>query len=353
MNEINLEKTSEQVITETQLAIVNSPEISIIAENLNYDNAQEILVFGKEPAEGISKFADRILSNVKQSSIEGSGKMLKELSSIITKFDKNDFEEPKGVLAKIFGGKFDINKLMNKYKSVGSEIDNIYQEIVQYETELKSNNTMLDNLFEENISYYRELEKYVLAGQKVIAKLKNEEIPYYQNLVDTNNNQEDLLYLQKLQTALEMVESRVYDLETARTIAMQTAPQIRMIQTSNYKLIAKINSAFVITIPIFKTGIVQAVALKKQQTVAESMEALDKATNELLLKNAQNIKDQGVKIAQMSSSPSVKIETIEESWNIIKSGIEETKRIEADNKKVREDSMLKLSTINSIKRLEA
>lgn len=349
MNEINLNKPSEEIIEETRLAVVNSPEVNMLAERVNVNNPQEILSFGKEPAENISRFADRILSNVKPSSIEGSGKMLKKLSNIITQFDKKDFEEPKGLLSKIF--KISIEALMEKYKSVGSEIDTVYTEIVSYEADLKNNNEMLDRLFDENITYYRELEKYVCAGRVIADKLKNDEIPYYQNLISTNNNQEDVLYLQKLQTALEMVENRIYDLETARAIAMQTAPQIRMIQNSNYKLISKINSAFVITIPIFKSGIVQAVALKKQAMVAESMEALDKTTNELLLKNAQNIKEQSTKIAQMTSSPAIKIETLEESWNIIKSGIEETKRIEADNKKTREESLLRISEFNDNKKL--
>lgn len=345
MSDINLNKSSEEIIQENKLMVVNSPEVSMLAERMNYDDPQAILSFGKEPAENISKFADRILTNVKASSVEGSGKMLKKLSTVITQFDKKDFDDSKGgFLSKIF--KTDINSIMNKYRSVGSQIDSIYAEICQYETDLKKNNEMLDRLFEENIQYYRELEKYVLAGKKIAEKIKNEEIPYYEGLVQNGTNAEDSLYLQKLQTALDLINNRIYDLETARAVAMQTAPQIRLIQNSNYKLISKISSAFVITIPIFKSGIVQAVALKKQSMVAESMEALDRTTNELLLKNAQNIKDQSIHIAQMSSAPSVSLETLEQSWNTIRDGIEETKRIEAENRRERENSLLKIEDFN-------
>jgi uncharacterized protein YaaN involved in tellurite resistance len=151
------------------------------------------------------------------------------------------------------------------------------------------------------------------------------------------------LNLQSLYNAIDMLKARVYDLELAKVVAMQTAPQIKIIQKSNFKLVGKIHSAFVITIPIFKNGLIQAVTLKRQNLIAESMYALDKTTNELLLKNAENIKNQSIEITKLTGNSTIKIETLESTWNIIKEGINETRRIEEENRKLREEGAKKIN----------
>ena len=128
-------------------------------------------------------------------------------------------------------------------------------------------------------------------------------------------------------------------------VALLTAPQIRMIQRGNNKLIGKINTAFITTIPIFKNGIIQAVNTKRQKLVADSMAELDRRTNELLKKNAQNIATQSVEVARLSGSSSIKMETLEETWNIISRGMQETQQIEEQNKREREESRKRMATL--------
>ena len=161
------------------------------------------------------------------------------------------------------------------------------------------------------------------------------------------------MQLDSLRNAIELLDQRVYDLEMAKMVALQTAPQIRLLQRGNTKLIGKINSAFVTTIPIFKNGLIQAVAAKRQKLVADSMSELDRRTNEMLVKNAQNISQQSVDIARLAGSPSIKIETIEESWNIIIKGMQETKSIEEENKRLREEGTKKLEELqNNFKQMK-
>lgn len=136
-------------------------------------------------------------------------------------------------------------------------------------------------------------------------------------------------------------------------VALLTAPQIRMIQRGNNKLIGKINTAFITTIPIFKNGIIQAVNAKRQKLVADSMAELDRRTNELLKKNAQNIATQSVEVARLSGSSSIKMETLEETWNIISRGMQETQQIEEQNKREREESRKRMATLTeNIKKLQ-
>ena len=118
-----------------------------------------------------------------------------------------------------------------------------------------------------------------------------------------------------------------------------------MIQRGNNKLIGKINTAFITTIPIFKNGIIQAVNAKRQKLVADSMAELDRRTNELLKKNAQNIATQSVEVARLSGSSSIKMETLEETWNIISRGMQETQQIEEQNKREREESRKRMATL--------
>ncbi len=320
-----------------------SPQVMQIASNLNIKDANAILEFGNEPAQQISKFADQILNSIKTSSVEDSGVMIKELTSIMKKFDKQDFEENKtSFLGKLFSKPSKaIDKMLGKYKTIGGEIDKIYTQLSGYKVEINNSNLMLENLYNQNFEYYGELEKYIAAGNMIVEKSESGDLPRLESLA-TNGEQINVINYENFKATLEMLKQRIYDLEMAKMVSLQTAPQIKMIQRGNYKLISKVHSAFIITIPVFKNGIIQAIALKKQKLVADSLAELDRTTNELLMKNAENIRSQSVDIAKLAGGTSVKIETLEKTWNTIMQGIEETKAIEDDNKRLREAGIVKL-----------
>lgn len=320
-----------------------SPQVMQIASNLNIKDANAVLEFGNEPAQQISKFADQILNSIKTSSMENSGVMIKELTSIMKKFDKQDFEESKPTF---FGKLFSkpsqaIDKMLGKYKTIGGEIDKIYTQLSGYKVEINNSNLMLENLYNQNFEYYAELEKFIAAGNMIVEKNESGDLPKLEALA-ANGEQINAINYENAKATLEMLKQRIYDLEMAKMVSLQTAPQIKMIQRGNYKLISKVHSAFIITIPVFKNGIIQAIALKKQKLVADSLAELDRTTNELLMKNAENIRSQSVDIAKLSGGTSVKIETLEKTWNTIMQGIEETKSIEDENKRSREAGIVKL-----------
>ncbi len=336
----------EKKINEVAVKAKTSPEVKALANEIDIRNAQSIMSFGQDTAREISQFSDRILSTISNSSIEDSGRMLTQLNAIMKKFDKSDFEEKKpNFFEKIFHKvKNDIENLINKYQTIDKDITKIYVEIKQYENEINKTNLMLEEMFEKNMVYYENLEKYIYAGQLVVEHIKNSIIPQLEGKA-TSGEQIDALNLQNGMQALEMVEQRVHDLELAKMVALQTAPQIKLIQRGNYNLLRKIGSAFVVTIPVFKSGLIQAIAIKRQKIQADAMEALDKTTNEMLLKNAQNIANQSIDIAKLTSGSSIKIETLEQTFETIMKGIEDTKQIEMENKQKREESRSKLLTL--------
>ena len=244
-----------------------------------------------------------------------------------------------------------IEQIFSKYQTMGREIDKVYVEITKYQDEMKKSIGTLDGLYEQNLKYYLDLEKYVVAGEMLLERLNTELVPMYEERV-RNNDQLAGIELESLKNSVEILEQRIDDLEKARMVALLTAPQIRMIQRGNNKLIGKINTAFITTIPIFKNGIIQAVNAKRQKLVADSMAELDRRTNELLKKNAQNIATQSVEVARLSGSSSIKMETLEETWNIISRGMQETQQIEEQNKREREESRKRMATLTeNIKRI--
>ena len=337
------DKLSEATVSDLKLALRNEPEVQNLARSIDERDQIQILEFGKEPAIEISRFSDQILGNMRTTKVEDSGELLKQLGKIMDRFDKKDFEKTSGGL---FGKLFKkseklVEKLFGKYQTMGKEIDNVYVEISKYQSEMVESTNMLERMYDQNYQFYMTLEKYVVAGELKANELKSNQLPQLEAKA-ASGDQMASMKLDTLRNAVELLEQRIYDLEMAKMVALQTAPQIRLLQRGNTKLIGKINSAFVTTIPIFKNGLIQAVAAKRQKLVADSMNELDRRTNEMLVRNAQNISSQSVDIARLAGSPSIKIETIEESWNIIMKGMQETKSIEEENKRLREEGTKRL-----------
>lgn len=153
--------------------------------------------------------------------------------------------------------------------------------------------------------------------------------------------------IQRLQQALMMLEQRTQDLRTAENVAMQSIPMIKTMEFSNMNLVRKINSAFIITLPVFKQALAQAIMLKRQRIQAEAMSALDEKTNEMLIKNARNTVEQSKMTARMASGSSIKIETLETTWRTIVNGIEETKQIQQNARQKRVEDQARLEQIKT------
>lgn len=304
-----------------------------------------IVKFGSEAAEEVSKSADVVLNGMNMDQINNSGKMLEALDKIMGSFDIDEVKEDKGLFGKLFGNaKKKLEKLLNKYNTMGDEIDKIYTQLKVYEGEIEKANRNLDQMFNSNLEYYHELVKYIAAGEQGCKEL-HEYIEQKEQELATSNNVDLQFEISNLRQAENMLEQRVMDLKTAESIALQSIPMIKTMEFSNANLTRKINSAFIVTLPVFKQALAQAMMLKRQKIQADSMSALDKRTNELLIKNAQNTVEQSKQITRMTNTSSVQIETLEKTWNTIVSGIDETKRIQEEAKKKREEDSKRLDVI--------
>ncbi|MDE6005749.1 MAG: toxic anion resistance protein [Oscillospiraceae bacterium] len=325
---------------------IDMQEIDQLTSQISVDDMDSIVSFGSESAEAISKASDAVLSNMSLSQINESSEMLKSLSRIMDQFNIDELKEPKG-LQKLFNkAQAQIEKVLKKYNGMGSEIDKIYVELRKFQEEIKQSNKKLSTLFESNVEFYHELEKYIYAGDQGCKEIQ-EAIMQTQAELDSTGNQELRFQLQSYQNALALLEQRVQDLRTAEIVAMESIPMLKTMEFSNYNLYRKMESAIIITLPVFKQALAQAILLKRQKIQAEAMSELDAKTNELLMRNAQNTVDQAKMTARMASGSSIQIETLENAWRTITNGIDEVQQIEADAHRKREDDKLRLQAIKN------
>ena len=326
---------------------VNSPEVDALVSTIEIDNLETIVSFGAEAAEEISKASDVVLNSMNMSQLDDSSEMLNTLAKIMSKFDIDEIKENPTLFGKLFGSlRKQLDKILEKYHTMGDEVDKSYVQLKQYEAEIKQSNRKLGQMFDANVGYYHELVKYILAGEQGCRELENY-IAQRQTEMETSGDNSIQFEIQSLQQALMMLEQRTQDLRTAESIAMQSIPMIKTMEFSNMNLVRKINSAFIITLPVFKQALAQAIMLKRQRIQAEAMSALDEKTNEMLIKNAKNTVEQSKMTARLASGSSIKVETLETTWRTIVTGIDETKQIQENARRQRISDQARLENIKA------
>jgi uncharacterized protein YaaN involved in tellurite resistance len=348
-NEIEVVEQYDIVADRQQMDanLTGSPEVDALASTIEVYNLETIVSFGAEAAEEISKASDVALNSMNMSQLDDSSAMLNTLAKIMDKFDIEEIKENPGLFGKLFGSlRKQLDKILAKYHTMGDEVDKIYVQLKQYESEIKQSNRKLNQMFDANVNYYHELVKYILAGEQGCREIEDYIAQRQADMESTGDNSIQF-EIQSLQQALMMLEQRTQDLRTAENVAMQSIPMIKTMEFSNMNLVRKINSAFIVTLPVFKQALAQAIMLKRQRIQAEAMSALDEKTNEMLIKNARNTAEQSKMTARLASGSSIKIETLEATWRTIVSGIEETKQIQENSRKQRIEDQARLENIKS------
>lgn len=334
-----VEKTEE-----LKQELVKNEEVDKLVSTININDVNSIVKFGNEVAVEISKASDQVLNTMDVDKINDSGELLQHLSAIMAQFDAKELEDDgkKGLFANV---RKQLDKLLAKYHTMGDEVDKVYVQLKKYETEIEASNVKLETMFNANIQYYKDLLLYIMAGEQACAELDQYIAEYRKKLEEQPDSGAVAMDLQTLEQTRQVFEQRVMDLKIAENVAMQTVPMLKSMQFSNLNLIRKINSAFIITMPVFKQSLAQAVMLKRQRVQAEAMSALDEKTNELLVKNAENTVAQTKFTTQLASGSSIKVDTLEKTWQTIVDGIEETRKIQDAAKQQRQEDSVRLQKL--------
>ena len=330
---------------ETSKALAHSPEVEALTATIDVTNLDTIVSFGAESAEEISKASDVVLRSMNMAQIDETSKMLATLAKIMDQFDINEIRENPSLFGKMFGNlRKQLDKILAKYHTMGDEVDKIYVQLKQYEAEIKQSNQKLESMFQANVNYYHDLVKYIVAGEQGCQEIADYMAQLEQQMAETGDNSIQF-ELQSLQQAQMMLEQRTQDLRTAESVAMQSIPMLKTMQFSNMNLVRKINSAFIITLPVFKQALAQAIMLKRQKIQADAISALDERTNEMLIKNAKNTVEQAKITTRLASGSSIKADTLETTWRTIVDGIDETRKIQENAHRQRVEDQAKLEKI--------
>ena len=348
--ELNLKITEPQTYSiidtanELKQELASSEEIDKLVSTINANDPNSIITFGNQVAEEISKASDQVLNSMNMTQLDDSSELLNALKNIMDQFHVKELTEEKkaGFFANL---RKQLDKILAKYHTMGEEVDKIYVQLKQYESEISQSNIKLETMYNANIEYYKELLKYIMAGEQACKELDQ----YIEDFkVKVQNNPDSgtaAMDLQTLEQTRSIMEQRVMDLKIAENVAMQTVPMLKAMEFSNINLIRKINSAFIITMPVFKQALAQAVMLKRQRIQANAMKALDDKTNELLLKNAQNTVDQTKLTTQLAMGSSIKVETLEKTWETIVNGIDETRKLQEEARTKRAEDSKRLEKL--------
>lgn len=340
----NLTSTRDRV----KQALISSGEAKKLSDTLSVQNPQSIIEFGKQAAEQMSGCADSILRRQDSNQLTQSNAMMSALTKIMKKVDikeLSEIDDDPNFFERMFNStQRKLEALTAKYNNVGNDIERVCVELRTYEAEIKKSNDDLDKLYANGVDSYQTLLKYVIAGECAIEEVEN----YLNMLSQRDQNDPDVqMETSNVIQAKQLLEQRVQDLRMAEAVALQSLPIIKAMQYGNLNLARKINSSFIVTIPVFKNAVAQALIARRQAIQAQALKKLDDKTNELLLQNAQNAANNMRMTAQLTGSSAIKMETIRDSWATIMQGITDTQAIQNELSKQRESDKVALEQINN------
>ena len=348
------EKAPETVVVETAKP-ENAPQIKLSPEEerlveefsskIDISNSQAVLTYGVGSQKKIAEFSENALERVKTKDLGEIGDMLAGVVGEIRSLEID--EEDKG----FFGFfKKSGNKLANmkaKYDKVEVNVNNISKALEDHQVTLMKDVLMLDKMYELNMNYYKELSMYIMAGKKRLERANNIELPELIKKADESGLPEDTQKAKDFSQMINRFEKKIHDLELTKTVSLQMAPQIRLIQNNDSMMSDKIQSTIVNTIPLWKNQMVIAIGLKHSTDAAKAQRAVSDMTNELLKKNAETLKAATIETAKESERGIIDIETLKSTNKTLISTFDEVIKIQDEGRKKRKEAEAELRNIEN------
>ena len=317
-------------------------QIEAVADKIDIRDSNAVLSYGASAQRKVSDFADGALASVRDKDMGETGQVL---TSLIVEL-KHNGEEKQGVLSKLFGNaEKNFEKLKTQYSTTEANIDRLVKILEGHEEQLLKDIVQLDKLYDKNKLYFKEVSMYIEAGKLRLEKARNEELPALQAKAKETNSPEDAQAAQDFADMITRFEKKLYDLELSRTVCLQAAPEIRMVQNSDTIMSEKIHSTIINVIPMWKTQMVLALNNYHTQKAIEAQNAVTEATNEMLRKNAEALHQSSVETARASERGIVDIETLQHTNQQLISALDEIIQIQADGKVARANAEKELAKI--------
>lgn len=336
--------------------ILASGEIDKLTSEVDLSNTTSIVEFGKAPAAEMARVADQVLAKYNMASIQETSKLVDALLAVMKKVDLDELESAKTLLAKQAKKSFldrfkqsaeeKLNALVGKYRALGGDMEQICSQLVVYEQQIKESNQDIAKMYEQAKVNYRALTAYILAGEQAIKEIEDYRDAKQRELEETGNTNIQF-EIQNINQAVTLMEQRVADLRGAEAVALQSIPTFKIQEYTNANLSRKVNSAFIVTVPAFKTALVNSVVAKQQAIQMQGLAALDEATSMLVRKNADNAVKQLQQSQALANSSAIKADDIEYAWNTIMTGIQQYKDLEKSYKEIRKEEAKRIEDANT------
>ncbi|MFQ8703732.1 MAG: toxic anion resistance protein [Eisenbergiella sp.] len=323
-------------------------QVEAFVKQIDVTNSQLVLQYGASAQKKIADFSEAALGNVRSKDL---GEIGNDLASVVTELKSIDEEEEEKGFLGFF--KKNANKLANmkaKYAKAEENVDRICKVLEGHQIQLLKDAAMLDQMYELNLTYYKELSMYILAGKEKLEQVRTKELPELLARAELSGLPEDTQKAKDLAELCNRFEKKVYDLELTRTVAMQMAPQIRMIQSNDTAMSEKIQSTLVNTIPLWKSQMVLAIGVEHSAQAAKAQREVSDMTNALLKKNAETLKMATVETAKESERGIVDIETLRQTNETRISTLDEVMRIQEDGRTKRREAETELVQIEDAMR---
>lgn len=338
--DVDLKKENEIKFTEEENKIIDA-----LKEQIDINKREDIINYGTDAQVKMTNFSQETLDKVKNKDLDDVGKLLGNVVNELKSFDTSG--DKKGIVA-FFKRKVNkITEIQTKYESVASNVDGIVKNLVDHQKNLVNDINNLDNMYDINRKYYRDLSLYIEAGKKKIESVKNDELVKLTDKVNEFHNPEDIQELKDLNDNISKFEKKIHDLDLTRSISLQMAPQIRMIQNANGVMAEKIQSTIVNTIPLWKSQLVLAIGAKNTAQAADAQKKVTDLTNDLLKKNADALKMATISTAKASEESIISTDTIKYTNEKLIEALNEVKSIQLDGIKQREVASGELRKLES------
>lgn len=309
--------------------------IEEIKREIDIRDSQMLMQYGSGAKQNIADFSENILRNIRAKDSGYVGELMEDLIANVEGLDFTALEN-QGILKNIFKrAEARVKKFLAQYEKLEVQIEKIEGKLDEARMEMLKDIGMMDAMYEKNLQYFRQLSLYIIAGEEKLLELKEETLPALLWEVKESGDPMDAQLVRDFQETVDQFEKKVYDLKTSKTIAVQTAPQIRLIQNNDKLLADKIQTAIQETIPLWKSQMVMALGLYRQKEVLKLHRNITDTTNALLLKNSEQLKQNAAQVARESQRGIVDIETLKKANANLIETMHEAVRIQEEGRKKR------------------
>lgn len=326
-------------IDESMLSNDEKEMIAQFANEIDISNAKQVIQYGSSAQKSISDFSVNILGKVKTSELGDVGDALKELTVAL---DATTEPEKKGILGIFQKAKRGVDSIKANYAKAETNVSRIEKDLEKHQVVLTQDVEMFEQMYDLNLQYYRELTMYIIAGKKALDKARGEQLEALKEKAETSQMQEDVENYNKYVNLCNRFEKKLHDLELTRVIAMQVAPQIRLLQDNDQEMLEKIQSSLVNTIPLWRHQMVLALGIEHTQRALSAQNMITEKTNELLTRNAETLKMATVETAKEAERSVVDIATLKKCNQQLISSISEVVKIHEQGAKRRQDAETEL-----------